>query len=99
VIWLMLCGSCAFGSGFLAIALVEAIDASGGVDQLLLAGKERVASGADFDVQVALFGRARLERLAASAGNCDIDVFWMNSWFHFFRLSIDGPPAAITNRI
>src|SRR5262245_36126671 len=79
----MLCGSCAFGSGFLAIALVEAIDASRGVDQLLFAGKERVASGADFDVQIALLGRARLERLAASAGNCDIDVFWMNSWFHF----------------
>ncbi len=28
----------------LAVALVEAIDASGGVDQLLLAGEERMAS-------------------------------------------------------
>jgi hypothetical protein len=90
----MLCGSCAFGSGFLAIALVEAIDASCGVDQLLLAGKERVASGADFDVQIALLGRARRERLAASAGNCDIDVFWMNSWFHLITL-YRRPPAAI----
>ena len=52
----MLCGSRAFGSGFLAIALVEAIDASCGIDQLLFAGEERVASGADFDVQVAFFG-------------------------------------------
>jgi len=89
----MLCGSRAFGSGFLAIALVEAIDASCGIDQLLFAGKERVASGADFDVQVALFRRARLERLAASAGNCDIDVFWMNSWFHLITL-YRRPPAA-----
>ena len=89
----MLCGSCAFGSGFLAIALVEAIDASCGVDQLLLAGKERVASGADFNVQVALLGRARRERLAASAGNCDIDVFWMNSWFHLITLYRRLPAA------
>jgi len=78
----MLCGSCAFGSGFLAIALVEAIDASRGIDQLLFAGKERVASRANFDVQVALLGRARLKRLAASAGNIYFDVFWVNSWFH-----------------
>src|SRR5215217_4909905 len=83
----MLCGSCAFGSGafgsgFLAIALIEAIDASCGIDQLLFAGKEWVASRADFNVQVSLLGRARLKRLAASAGNCNIDVFRVNSWFH-----------------
>jgi len=84
----MLCGSCAFGSGFLAIALVEAIDASGGIDQLLFTGEERVASRANFDVQVALLGRAGRECLAASAGNSYIDVFWVNSWFHlvtFYR--------------
>jgi hypothetical protein len=90
----MLCGSCAFGSGFLAIALVEAIDASCGVDELLFSGKERVAGGADFDVQIALLGRARLESLAASARYCDIDVFWMNSWFHLITL-YRRPPAAI----
>ena len=78
----MLCGSCAFGSGFLAIALVEAIDASRGIDQLLFAGEERVASRANFDVQVALLGRARLKRLAASARNIYFDVFWVNCWFH-----------------
>ena len=84
----MLCGSCAFGGWLLAIALVEAIDASRGIDQLLFAGEERVASRANFDVQVALLGRAGLERLAASAGNSYIDVFWVNSWFHlvtFYR--------------
>jgi hypothetical protein len=80
--WLMLCGGGAFSGWFLAVALVEAIDASRGIDQLLFAGEERVASRANFDVQVALLGRAGLECLAASAGNSYIDVFWVNSWFH-----------------
>ena len=86
--WLMLCWSCAFDSGFLAIALVEAIDASRGIDQLLFAGEERVASRANFDVQVALLRGAGFKALAASASNCDLDVFWVNSWFHLtLRLS------------
>ena len=78
----MLWGGRGFGGWFLAIALVEAIDASRGIDQLLFAGEERVASRANFDVQVALLGRAGLECFAASAGNSYIDVFWVNSWFH-----------------
>jgi hypothetical protein len=73
----------ALGCGFLAIALVEPIHASRGVDQLLLTGKERVASRADFDVQVAFFGRASLKGLATSAANGNFYVFRMNSWFHF----------------
>ena len=83
----MLWGSCRFGGWFLAIALVEAIDASRGIDQLLLTGKERVAGGTDFHVQVAFLGRARFEGLAASAGNSYIDVFWVNSWFHLVTFS------------
>src|SRR5215510_10610337 len=84
--WLMLGSGCAVGGGFLAIALVEAIDASCGIDQLLLAGKERVASGTNFDVQVTFFGGASLELLAARAGDGDINVFWVNSWFHLITL-------------
>ena len=79
---LMLGSCCAFGGGFLAIALVEAIDASCGIDQLLLAGKERVASGTNFNVQVTFLGGASVERLAARAGDGNINVFWVNSWFH-----------------
>ena len=79
---LMLGSGCAFGGGFLAIALVEAIDASCGIDQLLLAGKERVASRTNFNVQVTFLGRASLEGLATSAANGNFDVFWVNSWFH-----------------
>ena len=78
----LLCGCCRIGSGFLAIALVEAIDASSGIDQLLFAGEERMASRTNFDMQIAFLGRASLEGLAASAGNGNIDVFWVNSWFH-----------------
>ena len=86
--WLMLCGGGAFGGRFLAVARIEAIDASRGIDQLLFAGEEWVTRRANFDVQVALLGRASLERLAARACNSNIDVFWVNSWFHlvtFYR--------------
>ena len=83
----MLWGSRGLGGWFLAVTLVETIHASGGIDQLLLTGEERVASRANFDVQVALLGRAGLECLAASAGNSYIDVFWVNSWFHLVTLS------------
>ena len=74
----------ALGCWFLAIALIKAIDASRRIDQLLFSGKERMASRTDFHVQVALFGRARLKRLAAGAGNGDLNVFGVNSWFHYF---------------
>ena len=79
--WLMLWSSRGFGR-LLAITFVEAIDASCGIDQLLLPGKERVASGTDFDVQVTFASRASLERFAASAGDRDFNVFGVNSWFH-----------------
>ena len=87
-----------FGRGFLAIALVEPINASRRVDQLLLTGEERVASGANFDVQVAFFGRASLECLAASAGNVNFYVFRMNSWFHFVITLYWRHQAAFSNK-
>jgi hypothetical protein len=80
-----------FGSGFLAVTLVKAIDASCGIDQLLFTREEGVASRTDFDVQVALLGGASLECLAARAGDGNFNVFGMNSWFHFLSLSIGGP--------
>ena len=82
-----------FGSGFLAVTLVKAIDASCGIDQLLLAGKERVASGTNFNVQVTFLSGASLELLAARAGDGNINVFWVNSWFHLITLyqAASGP--------
>jgi hypothetical protein len=56
IVVLMLWGGRGFGGWFLAIALVEAIDAPGSIDELLFAGEEGVASRANFDVQVALLG-------------------------------------------
>ena len=67
-----------------AITLVEAVDASGRVNEFLLAGEERMASRTDFDLKVFLAGRARLKRLAASTVYRNFFVFGMNSLFHFW---------------
>ena len=48
--------------------LVEALDASAGIDQLLLAREERVALGADFNLDV-LLGGEHLDHVAAVAGD------------------------------
>ena len=47
-----------------AETLVEAINTSTGVNQLLLAGIERVALGADFNANVLLGGASRKEPVA-----------------------------------
>ena len=68
--------------GFLAVALVEAIDASSGIDELLFTREERVASRTDFDVQVTFFGGASFESFAARTTDGYFNVFGVNSWFH-----------------
>ena len=78
----MLWSGRAFGGRFLAVPLIKAIDASSGIDQLLLTREERVASRTNFDVQITFAGRAGLEGLAARAANGYFNVFGMNSWFH-----------------
>ena len=84
------CGG-AFRWSFLAIALVESINASGRVNQLLLAGEKRVASRADFNVQVAFFCRTCFKSLAAGAGYCYLAICWMNLWLHCsLTLTIDS---------
>jgi len=67
----------------LAIATIESIDASRGINQLLLAGKKRVASRTNFHVQIAFFGRPRLKVFAARASHRNFVIFRMNSRFHF----------------
>ena len=59
----------------------EALDAAGGVDQLLLAGKEWVAGIADFYDDVALVGGARHELVAAGALDVGISVIRVDSFF------------------
>src|SRR3954452_1028690 len=69
---------CALG---LFETLLEALDASAGVDQLLLAGVERVARGADLDVQLGL-GGTRRERVPAAAVHGREDVLGVNLRLH-----------------
>src|SRR3954468_10602002 len=53
-------------AGLGRVPLLEALDASGGVDQLLLAGEERVAGGADLQAHLVLGGMG-LEGVTARA--------------------------------
>ena len=79
----------------LAVALVEAVNSARGVNEFLLAREERVALRADFDVDVALFSRARLERAAAGAVDCGRVVVGMNSLLHFVSSSVGGVRRAL----
>jgi hypothetical protein len=63
--------------------LLEAVNASAGINQLLLAGKERVALGANFDLQLGL-DRPRLKRLTAYATDDGLAIFGMDLFFHAF---------------
>src|SRR5437762_14355015 len=76
-------GCSVFHRSLFAVTLIEAIHASRSVNQLLFAGEKGMASGADFNMQVALFSGARGKSLAAGAGNSDLAIFRMNLWFHY----------------
>src|SRR5216683_7223088 len=64
------------------ILLAEFIDATAGIHNFLLAGVERMAIGANFDLQILANGRARLEMVAAGASDRDDFIFWMDAGFH-----------------
>jgi hypothetical protein len=71
-----------FGSG-VGVLFGEAFDAASGVNQLLFAGEEGVAIGADFDVEALAFdGRASLEIVAAGAVDCNGVIIGVNTGFH-----------------
>ena len=75
------CGS-DLGSG-VGVLFGEALDAAGGVNQLLLAGEEGMAARADFDVQlVALDCRTSLEVMAAGAVHRNGVIVGVNTGFH-----------------
>ena len=69
------------GLGVLGSTALEALDPAARVDQLLLAGVERVALGAELDMQVGLRG-ARVELVPAGAVHVCQRVIRMNSAFH-----------------
>ena len=68
-----------------AVLLVELINTAAGIDQLLLAGVEGVALGADFNLELALYGTA-LEGFTACATDDAFAVGRMDVLFHNFLL-------------
>ena len=77
-------GSCSFDfGGGVRVFFGEALDAASGVNELLFAGEEGVAVGADFDVEtVALDGGASLKIVAAGAVHRDGMIVGVNTGFH-----------------
>ena len=82
----LLGGGCFGGFGLAGVGLgilaAEALDAAGGVDQLLLAGKEGVAGGADFHADVALVGGTGHKGVAAGTVHAGFVVSRMDGWLH-----------------
>ena len=72
-----------------AVLLVELINAAAGVDQLLLAGVEGVALGADLNGDV-LLGGAGLDHGAASAPDGGLLVIGMDSFLRGSYLLVKG---------
>ena len=68
-----------------AESLVKPINTSTGVNQLLLAGIERVALGADFDLDITL-GRAGGKGIATSATDSGLLVLRMDAFSHVVHL-------------
>ena len=64
------------------IFFAESFDATGGIDQFLLAGKKWVAFGANFDADV-LFSRSDFQHITTGALNGGLMVLRMNVSFHF----------------
>jgi hypothetical protein len=64
-----------------AVAFVEALDATCGIDKFLLTSKERVACRADFHVDVA-HGGSSLEGVATRTSNLGKFVGRVNVFFH-----------------
>lgn len=64
-----------------AVAAGEFFDSSGGIDELLLTGKERMAGGTDTDFNVCA-GRAGAVGGSTSADDGRLDVFGMDISFH-----------------
>jgi len=64
------------------ILLLKSIDAASGINELLAAGKERVAGGADFHADIALMRGARFKRISAGPDNIRLVLGGVNSGFH-----------------
>ena len=72
-----------------AVTLLETINTTARVNELLLAGEERVALGADFNAQLRL-GGTRYESVAANAGHGRLLILRMDAFLHDFHLFLRG---------
>lgn len=73
------------------VSSLVTFDATGGVNQFLLAGKKRVAGRTDFNLDF-IFTRTRRKFIATGTMHFAFNVFWMDSFFHFqlsFAFSCD----------
>lgn len=64
------------------VFLLEPVDPSGRIDQLLSAGKERVAGGADFHADVAFVRGSRFKGMSAGADDVNFVVCGVNTCLH-----------------
>jgi hypothetical protein len=86
---------CGSGGSFVGVFLLEAFDAAGCVNKLLLAGEEWVALRADFNAdQLAFGGGAGLKRASAGAVDRDRVIIGVNSFFH--ERLLFGWPVCVT---
>lgn len=77
----------------LLIFVQETLNATFCIDQLMLAGKERMTAGADFHLDI-FFGGPRLNDIAACASHGGFYINWVNSLFHRF-LEITNPRVQV----
>ena len=73
-------------ASLVGVAALKALNTSAGVNQLLLASVERMALGANFDVDLGLGGTS-FDDITASAGNGAVNVVRMDTLFHSFHLN------------
>ena len=73
-------------ASLVGVAALKALNTSAGVNQLLLASVERMALGANFDVDLGLGGTS-VDDITASAGNGAVNVVRMDTLFHSFHLN------------
>ena len=68
---------------FDSVLLVEPLYSSGCVNQFFLTREERMASGADFNLDIA-YRRTSLNYVSACACNLSWLVIWMYTLFHIY---------------
>ena len=76
-----------------AEALLEAVDTTSGIHNLLLTGIERVALGAYVQLQILAERGPCLEDVTAAAGGGNVVILRMNTFFHGEPLPVMPPPG------